>query len=82
MDEGEERLRDTLGEIERLIAAARAKDLEVQPWIDQLAVELRSSLPDPAEAGAPLARRMRSNPRKSLGAQAHIAASALNALRG
>jgi uncharacterized lipoprotein YddW (UPF0748 family) len=82
MDEGEERLRDTLGEIERLIAAARARNLEVQPWIEQLAAELKSSLPDPAEEGAPLARRMRSNPRKSLGAQAHIAVSALSALRG
>jgi hypothetical protein len=82
MDESEDRLRETLGEIERLIASARDRHVEVQPWIAQLAAELKASLPDAAEAGAPLARRMRSNPRKSLGAQAHLAASALSALRG
>lgn len=81
MNEGEESLSNTLREIERLIAAARARNLDVQPWIEQLAAELRGSLPAPAESGAPLARRMRSNPRKSLVAQSRIAVSALAALR-
>ena len=81
MNEREARLRDTLGEIEALIADAREKDLEVQPWLEQFAVELKSSIPDPADAGAPLARRMLSNPAKSLRAQAHVALSALRILR-
>ena len=82
MDEGEERLSNMLGEIERLIASARARNDEVQPWIVQVAAELRASLPTPAQSGAPLAQRMRSNPGKSLRAQGRIVAGALAALRG
>jgi len=81
MDEREARMRETLGEIERLIADARDNDVEVQPWLEQFADELKSSLPDPAAAGPPLAHWMRSNPGKSLKAQAHIALSALRILR-
>ncbi|HYJ52952.1 MAG TPA: hypothetical protein VEW04_07250 [Allosphingosinicella sp.] len=81
MDEREARLRDTLGEIERLIADAREKDDPVQPWLEQFAVELKSSLPDPAAAGPPLARWMRSHPARALRAQAHVALSALRILR-
>jgi hypothetical protein len=81
MDEREGRLRETLGEIERLIADARENDLEVQPWLEQFAAELRSSIPDPAQASPPLAHWMRSNPAKSLRAQAHLALGALRILR-
>lgn len=81
MDEREARLRETLGEIERLIADARDNDVRVQPWLEQFAVELKSSIPDPAEEGPPLARWMRSHPAKALRAQAHVALSALRILR-
>ena len=81
MDEREARLRDTLGEIERLIADARDNDIEIQPWLEQFAVELKSSLPDAAAAGPPLARWMRSHPAKALRAQAHVALGALRILR-
>lgn len=81
MDEREASLRETLGEIERLIAGARENDIPVQPWLEQFASELKSSLPDPAGAGPPLARWMRSHPAKALKAQAHVALGALRILR-
>ena len=74
-------MRETLGEIEQLIADARENDVEVQPWLEQFAIELRSSLPDVAAASPPLAHSMRSNPAKTLKAQAHVALSALRILR-
>jgi hypothetical protein len=80
MDDREARLRETLAEIERLMDAARAKDVAVEKWIEQVAGELRDSLPE--QGGAGLARRIVSHPQLSLSAQAHVAAGALRALKG
>ena len=83
MDDREERLRVTLREIERLLARAYQNGAPVESWIEQVAVELRAAVPDEAASErANLAVRILSQPGLSLGAQAHIDASAIRALKG
>jgi hypothetical protein len=74
-------LRLTLEEIERLLAIATRAGAPVEPWVEQLAAELRAALPGPAEDGVALAGRMRSNPRNSLDAQARLDPRAIKALK-
>jgi hypothetical protein len=74
-------LRLTLEEIERLLADAARTGVEVEAWVEQFAAELRASLPGPAQDGAAVAGRMRSNPKDSLGAQAHVDPRAIDALK-
>ena len=75
------KLSATLAEIERLLAEAhRAGDL-VPAWLDQCALELREAAPG-SGARADLARRILSDPRLSLGAQANVDAAALRSLKG
>lgn len=80
MDDRERKLRLTLEEIERLLAAAERLGAPVEPWVEHLAAELRSSMPpappapppEPAFDDGDVADRMRSDPRRSMGAQAHV----------
>ena len=81
MDDRQGRLRLTLDEIERLLAVADRVGAPVEPWVEQLAAELRAALPAPVEDGARVAGRMRSNPRGSLGAQARLDPRAINLLK-
>jgi hypothetical protein len=81
MDQRKEKLRLTLEEIERLLAVAARTGAEVEPWVAQLAAELRAALPGPAQDGAALAGRMRSNPKDSLDAQSHLDPRALTVLK-
>jgi hypothetical protein len=85
MDDRQTRLRLTLGEIERLMAAADQIGAPIEPWIVELAGELRATLAG-AEGGlldgAGMAGRMRSDPARSLGAQSPIAARAIQVLKG
>jgi hypothetical protein len=85
LDGSQDNLRVTLEEIDRLMGVARDRGVTVEPWVTEFAAELRASVPD-AVAVAPekanLALRILSDPALSLGAQAHIAASALRALQG
>ena len=74
-------LRLTLEEIERLLAIAARTGLEVEPWVEQLAAELRAALPAPTQDGALVAGRMRCNPKDSLDAQAHLDPQAIKALK-
>ena len=74
-------LRLTLEEIERLLAIAARSGARVEPWVEQLAAELRAALPGPAQDGVALAGRMRSNPRDSLDAQARLDPRAIKALK-
>jgi hypothetical protein len=53
----------------------------VPAWLDQLALELREAAPG-SGARADLARRILSDPRLSLGAQANVDAAALRSLKG
>jgi hypothetical protein len=71
----------TLAEIERMLAEARRAGDAVPAWLDQLALELRESAPG-SGARADLARRILSDPRLSLGAQANVDAAALRSLKG
>ncbi|WP_395611751.1 hypothetical protein [Allosphingosinicella sp.] len=71
----------TLAEIERLLAEARRAGDSVPAWLDQVAVELRETAPG-SGAREDLARRILSDPRLSLVAQANIDAAALRSLKG
>jgi hypothetical protein len=71
----------TLAEIERLLAEARRAGDAVPAWLDQVALELRETAPG-SGARKDLARRILSDPRLSLGAQANLDAAALRALKG
>lgn len=73
------KLSATLAEIERMLAEARRAGDNVPVWLDQLAVELREAAPG-SGARADLARRILSDPRLSLVAQANIDAAALRSL--
>jgi hypothetical protein len=70
----------TLAEIERLLAEARRAGDQVPTWLDQLALELRETAPG-SGARADLAKRILSDPRLSLGAQANLDAAALRVLK-
>ncbi|MGQ0659391.1 hypothetical protein [Sphingosinicella sp.] len=74
-------LRLTLEEIERLMILAKRVGACVEPWVEQLAAELRAAAPEPAADGAAVAGRMRSNPKDSLGAQARLDPRAIKALK-
>ena len=69
----------TLAEIERMLAEGRRAGDRIPAWLDQLAVELREAAPG-SGARADLARRILSDPRLSLVAQANIDAAALRSL--
>lgn len=69
----------TLAEIERMLAEARRAGDNVPAWLDQLALELREAAPG-SGARADIARRISSDPRLSLVAQANIDAAALRSL--
>ena len=71
----------TLAEIERMLAEARRAGDSIPAWLDQLALELREAAPG-SGARADLARRILSDPRLSLVAQANIDAAALRSLEG
>lgn len=75
------KLSATLAEIERLLAEARRAGDSVPAWLDQLAVELREAAPG-SGARRDLAKRILSDPRLSLVAQANIDAAALRSLDG
>ena len=77
----ENSLRLTLEEIERLMHLAEREGVQVEAWVEQLAAELRAAVPQPAADGAEVAGRMRSNPRDSLDAQAHLDPRAIKALK-
>jgi hypothetical protein len=79
--EQDPKLSVTLAEIERLLAEARRAGDAVPAWLDQLALELREAAPG-SGARADLARRILSDPRLSLGAQANVDAAALRSLKG
>ena len=78
----ERQARRALEEIERLIADAAASGLRLDPWVGELAEELRAVIPemDP-EGTARIARRIASDPRQSLAAQGKLRAGTLRALR-
>ncbi len=81
--ENEAQARRALLEIERLIAEAAAAGVRLDPWMAELAEELRSVLPEVDAAGAAkIAQRVARDPRLSLAAQGRLRSETLRALRG
>lgn len=76
------RLRAALHEIEELIIAAERGGAPVDPWVEQVALELRATMArDQSESASELAGLIRAEPVRSLGAQAKLAAAALRLLK-
>ena len=82
MGEDDRNLRVTLQEIERLMAAAERSGSPVPAWFAQLAAELRAAVPANGVIRPVVARRILSDPRLSLGAQANLHPGALRVLKG
>lgn len=80
--QSEQQARRALEEIERLIADAAATGLRLDPWVGELAEELRAVIPEmDADGAARIARRIAGDPRLSLAAQGRLRAETLRALR-
>ena len=82
MEDESRHLRVTLQEIERLMAMAERSGSALPAWFEQLAMELRAAGPAEGEIPPDLARRILSDPRLSLGAQANLHPGAIRALKG
>jgi hypothetical protein len=75
-------LRDTLAELERLIAKAGRSGATVETWVEQLVVELRAAMPEAArQPGEEVAYRILSDPDASIVAQAQIDPAVLQSLK-
>jgi hypothetical protein len=92
VDQDPERLRRALREIEELIAEAARNGDRVDRWLEELADELRASIQpaagpapaafDPGEADSRrVAGRIRSDPARSIGAQARLDPRTLRLLK-
>lgn len=78
----EAQARRALEEIERLIQQAAAEGVRVDPWLAELADELRAAWPEIDAAGAAaVARRVAEKPQVSLAAQSRVRAEVLRALK-
>ncbi|MDQ8757154.1 hypothetical protein RCO27_13060 [Sphingosinicella sp. LHD-64] len=81
MDGRARNLRYSLEEIERLLAMATRIGVPVEPWVEELARDLRAERSSTTQEGAEVAGRMRRDPGRSLHAQARLDASALRVLK-
>lgn len=81
MDDKSRSLRFTLEEIERLLAMANRVGVPVEPWVEEVAAELRSHRASAVEDGAEVAGRMRSDPGRSRYAHAQLDPAAMRALK-
>jgi hypothetical protein len=74
--------RRALEEIERLLGDAARSGVSLDPWMSELADELRAVLPAmDAEGAARIARRIAADPRASLAAQGRLRAEMVRALK-
>jgi hypothetical protein len=74
--------RRALEEIERLLGDAARSGVALDPWMSELADELRAVLPAmDAEGAARIAKRVAANPRASLAAQGRMRAEMVRALK-
>ncbi|MGZ8311699.1 MAG: hypothetical protein ACXWU1_01135 [Allosphingosinicella sp.] len=75
-------VRVALHEIERLLARADHDKVQHDGWLQQMATELRTAMPELApEAAAMIARRILDEPRLSLDAQSRLDVASLAALK-
>lgn len=81
--QSERQARRALEEVERLLRDADSAGVALDPWLRDLADELRSALPEMDTQGAArLAGRILADPRVSLAAQSRLRADTVRALRG
>jgi hypothetical protein len=74
--------RRALEEIERLLADAAEGGVRLDPWVGELAEELRAVVPLMDAAGAArVARRVAADPQASLAAQGRLRAELVRALK-
>ena len=74
--------RRALEEIERLLVDARADGVRLDPWVSELAEELRSAVPLMDAAGAArIAKRVVADPRASMVAQGQLRPELVRALK-
>lgn len=75
-------VRIALHEIERLLAKADRGEAQRDGWLEQMAAELRTAMPELApQAAARIARRMLAEPGQSLDAQCRLDMASLAALK-
>jgi hypothetical protein len=80
--ESEAQARRALEEVERLIADAATSGVRLDPWVADLAEELRAVIPQMDAKGArKVADRITQDPLRSLAAQGSMRAEALRALK-
>jgi hypothetical protein len=80
--QNEAEARRALEEIERLLAEAEAGGVQLDPWVGELAEELRAVVPLLDAAGAArIARRVAADPRASLAAQGRLRRELVRALK-
>jgi hypothetical protein len=78
----EAQARRALEEIERLLDDAGRSGVTLDPWLAELADELRAALPEvDAEGAQRIAARIAADPRLSLAAQGTLRAGTLRALK-
>jgi hypothetical protein len=81
--ENQAQARRALEEIERLVRDAQAGGVQLDPWLDELAEELRAVVPQAdAKDAAAIARRITSDPRGSLAAQGRLRSDTVQVLKG
>jgi hypothetical protein len=80
--EDEAQMRRALEEIERLLRESAASGVRLDPWVEQLAEELRAVVPasDPEEALL-IARRIGADPRISVAAQSRVRVETVKTLK-
>ena len=78
----DDQARVALDDIERMIADGEAAGLSVEPWLFDLAEELRAVLPTDPVDPEQLASRMRARPDASLHAHGAVDAGAVGRLKG
>lgn len=75
-----------IAELDRLRLRAERSGVPMEAWLEAVAEDIRAAAPAidlPAlETVISLARRMAANPRRSLGAQAHLPGGAVRTLTG
>lgn len=71
-----------LEEIERLVRDAAAAGLRLDPWLGEVADELRAAWPEiDLDGAAELARRVAAKPLVSIAAQSRVHAATVRALK-
>jgi hypothetical protein len=81
--EDEAQMRRALEEIERLLRESAQSGVRLDPWVEQLAEELRAVVPaSDAEDALLIARRIAADPHSSVAAQSRVRVETVKTLKG